>query len=111
MPNKTAYRSELLGALHETMADLFKAGKLSAAKMRDYDAMCLVAQPNPSATEITVRGVNFEVFKDRNGAWRWHMIDKNGRVLAVSGEGFPSKTKATSALEIVVKAFETRAAA
>lgn len=42
-----------------------------------------------------------EVFKDENGEWRWTLIQKNGRIMADSGEGYSRKAGAIKAWEKV----------
>jgi hypothetical protein len=36
----------------------------------------------------------FEVYKDKSGKFRWRLIHTNGRVIAKSGEVYPTKVKA-----------------
>ena len=35
-------RTDLLAAIHETAADLHRAGTLKAETMREFDALCLI---------------------------------------------------------------------
>ena len=32
--------------------------------------------------------MKFEIYKDENGDWRWRLVARNGRIIAVSGEGY-----------------------
>jgi uncharacterized protein YegP (UPF0339 family) len=36
----------------------------------------------------------FEIYKDKSGKFRWRLTHTNGRVVAKSGEGYPTKVKA-----------------
>lgn len=47
----------------------------------------------------------FYVFKDKAGAWRWHLKAGNGRIIA-QGESHTRKADAIRAVETVQSAFE-----
>ena len=36
----------------------------------------------------------YEVYKDKSGKFRWRLTHTSGRVIARSGEGYPTKVKA-----------------
>jgi putative transcriptional regulator len=63
---KKKYRSEALGALHESMTDLYKAGLIDTKTMREFDASCLTTVERLSPRQIaTLRkrsGVSQAVF-------------------------------------------------
>jgi uncharacterized protein YegP (UPF0339 family) len=40
---------------------------------------------------------NYQLFEDRSGQWRWHLVGGNGRVVATSGESFASRYDAERA--------------
>jgi DNA-binding transcriptional regulator YiaG len=42
---KGKYKTELLGAVHETAVGLHKVGVISEKEMREYDKDCLVQTP------------------------------------------------------------------
>ena len=42
------YRSEICEAVHEEVMAEFEAGLISEARMREYDEMCLVQEPEES---------------------------------------------------------------
>jgi DNA-binding transcriptional regulator YiaG len=45
---KKKYRSKALGAVHEAMEDLHRAGLLDTKTMREFDASCLTSVENVS---------------------------------------------------------------
>ncbi|MDR0318722.1 MAG: hypothetical protein LBI09_01655 [Nitrososphaerota archaeon] len=42
---KTKYQSEALKVIHEDMKGMYELGIITEAKMREYDKMCLVQEP------------------------------------------------------------------
>jgi putative transcriptional regulator len=60
------YRSDALGALHETVEGLHNAGLLDKQTMRDFDASCLTGVKQLSAKQIAAvrkhAGVSQAVF-------------------------------------------------
>ncbi len=55
METKPEYRSEALGAIHETMAALESIGAISKVTMREFDAACL--QPVQELDPETIRAL------------------------------------------------------
>jgi putative transcriptional regulator len=49
---KKKYRSKVLGAVHEAMADLHRAGLLDTTTMREFDASCLTPVENVTPRQI-----------------------------------------------------------
>jgi len=45
--------------------------------------------------------VTFEIFQDRAGKWRWRLRHENGNIIADSGEGYSTKSKAKEGIEVV----------
>ena len=45
--------------------------------------------------------MHFELFRDGTGDWRWRLKARNGRVIAVSGEGYQNKADAEGAIDLV----------
>lgn len=43
----------------------------------------------------------FEVYKDNRGEWRWKFRASNGRIIAVSSEGYINKQDCEHGIEIV----------
>jgi uncharacterized protein len=41
------------------------------------------------------------LYKDRKGEWRFRLVAGNGKILAVSSEGYSSKRNALYALDLV----------
>lgn len=35
--------------------------------------------------------MKFEIYKDRKKEWRWRLKARNGKIIAVSGEGYKRK--------------------
>ena len=52
MATKAKARSAILGVVHETAADLRKAGFIDKRRMRHYDALCLTPVPEYSSDAI-----------------------------------------------------------
>ena len=42
------YKSEIYEVIHESAVEKFKIGAISEARMREYDEMCLVQEPETS---------------------------------------------------------------
>lgn len=43
-----------------------------------------------------------EFYKDKRGEWRWRVVAKNGRILAISSESYKRKHNAVIAYNKVV---------
>jgi len=69
------------------------AGKAPAAKAD--------AGTGAAAGEATTKG--FEIYKDKAGEWRWRLRAANDELVAVSEEGFASKSSVSRALGVVRK--------
>ena len=52
MKTKSASKSRILEAVHETATDLPSAGFISKRRMREYDALCLDPIPRYSSNKI-----------------------------------------------------------
>lgn len=48
--------------------------------------------------------MKFIVYKDKAGEWRWHIVARNGRIVADSGEGYLTKGNAQASVKRLVKA-------
>jgi putative transcriptional regulator len=63
---KKKYRSRALGALHEAMEDLYRAGLIDTKTMREFDASCLTPVEKLSPRQIAAMrrraGVSQAVF-------------------------------------------------
>jgi uncharacterized protein YegP (UPF0339 family) len=105
------YRSKALRALHETMSDLHAAGSLTDDKMKDFDAMCLVAEGATRAAMRRNRPLSFVTHADTDRLWRWRMVDLAGRVVASSKKGFRTRDEAAKAAEDVKAALRSTLAA
>jgi len=46
---KMKYRSDILQTIHENATANYEIGAISKAKMQEYDAMCLVSEPDAFA--------------------------------------------------------------
>ncbi len=66
--------------------------KRALARIRDHVAAADYLRVDPAA---------FELFRDKAGEWRWRLIHENGNVLADSGEGYSSRSKARQGAESV----------
>jgi uncharacterized protein YegP (UPF0339 family) len=45
--------------------------------------------------------MQYNVYKDKSGYWRWTLIAGNNRKIANSGEGYHNKADAVSAINLV----------
>ncbi len=88
-------KSEAFAALHESMSDLHSVGAISDERMREYDESCLEPE------QATTKQLTFSVFKDAAKEWRWRLLAANGRVIAVSGEGYKIKRDCLAAIDLV----------
>ncbi len=52
MTKPKAYKSNILGAIHETTTDLYEAGAMDICTLRKFDAMCLTQVKPLSPDEI-----------------------------------------------------------
>ena len=43
----------------------------------------------------------YYVFKDEKGEWRWYLQAKNGKKIAVSGEGYNDRADCLDAIDLV----------
>lgn len=43
----------------------------------------------------------FEIFRDAEGQWRWHLLHDNGNIIADSGEGYTTKQNCQLGIESV----------
>ena len=44
------YKSEIYKVVHQDAIEMFKIGAISEARMREYDEMCLVQEPDTANT-------------------------------------------------------------
>ena len=44
---------------------------------------------------------SFRVYQDAAGEWRWRLVSANGRILAVSGEGYRHRADCLHGVELV----------
>ena len=42
--------------------------------------------------------MKFEIYQDRKKEWRWRLKSKNGRILAMSSEGYKRKAYASKVI-------------
>lgn len=52
-----------------------------------------------------MRTIKIQYFKDKRGAWRWHIISSNGKTMATSGESFTRRGKARQSVESMIAHF------
>ena len=59
--------------------------------------------PNPVATvaEKPAGPVSFELFKDAKKEFRWKLKAANGKVMAVSNDGYSTKASCQSAINLI----------
>ena len=66
--------------------------KRALSRVRDHVAAADYLRVDPTA---------FEMFQDAAGKWRWRLIHENGNILADSGQGYSSRSKARQGLDSV----------
>ena len=49
----------------------------------------------------------FELYKDKKSEWRWRLIAKNKKVIAVSGEGYKEKRSAVRMIGKIILLADT----
>ncbi len=77
------------------------SGEGYASKSNAKRALARVREHVAAADYLRVDPAAFEMFQDRAGEWRWRLIHENGNILADSGEGYSSRSKARQGLESV----------
>jgi len=77
------------------------SGEGYASKSNAKRALAKVREHVAAADYLRVDPVAFEMFRDAGGEWRWRLIHENGNVLADSGEGYSSRSKARQGLDSV----------
>jgi uncharacterized protein len=45
--------------------------------------------------------MKFHIYKDSTGEWRWRLKAANGKIVADSGEGYPSKQSCRNGIDLV----------
>lgn len=45
--------------------------------------------------------MQYRMFKDTAGYWRWHLLAANNRIIANSGEGYWNKADCQAAINLV----------
>ena len=77
------------------------SGEGYASKSNATRALGRVREHVAAADYLRVDPTAFEVFEDAAGEWRWRLIHENGSVLADSGQGYASRSKARQGLDSV----------
>ncbi len=57
----------------------------------------------PVADTLTMETGAFDLYKDKADKWRWRLLAANGEIIADSGEGYSSRSKATQGLMSVYR--------
>ncbi|QKY16738.1 DUF1508 domain-containing protein [Halorubrum sp. CBA1229] len=77
------------------------SGQGYASKSNAERALARVREHVAAADYLRVDPTAFEMFRDAGGEWRWRLIHENGNVLADSGQGYSSRSKARQGLDSV----------
>ncbi len=77
------------------------SGEGYASKSNAKRALGRVREHVATADYLRVDPAAFEVYLDAGSEWRWRLIHENGNVLADSGEGYASRSKARQGLDSV----------
>ncbi len=86
---------------HDNGNVLGDSGEGYSSKSNAKRALGRVREHVAAADYLRVDPAAFEVFRDAGGEWRWRLIHENGNVLADSGEGYSSRSKARQGLDSV----------
>lgn len=54
-----------------------------------------------AADYLQIDPVAFEIYRDQAGEYRWRLLHENGNILAVSGQGYTSRSNARNGIESV----------
>ena len=87
-PKAKAEKAALVDAAAEAAAEIEAEATESAA-------------PKADATASTGSTKGFEIFEDETGEWRWRLIASNGEPVAVSEQGFSTKSGVVRSLDVV----------
>ncbi|WP_144926083.1 HVO_2922 family protein [Halorubrum salsamenti] len=86
---------------HDNGNVISDSGEGYASKSNAKRALGRVREHAAAADYLQVDPTAFEMFRDAAGEWRWRLIHENGNVLADSGEGYSSRSKARQGLDSV----------
>ena len=86
---------------HDNGNIISDSGEGYASKSNAKRALGRVREHVAAADYLRVDPTAFEVFRNAGGEWRWRLIHENGNVLADSGEGYSSRSKARQGLDSV----------
>jgi large subunit ribosomal protein L21 len=78
-----------------------KAALVDAAPDAEAAPEAEAAAPEVEATESAGSTRGFEIFEDTQGEWRWRLVASNGEPVAVSEQGFSSKSGVVRSLDVV----------
>ncbi|EMA68050.1 HVO_2922 family protein [Halorubrum kocurii] len=86
---------------HDNGNVISDSGEGYASKSNAKRALGRVREHAAAADYLRVDPTAFEMFRDAAGQWRWRLIHENGNVLADSGQGYASRSKARQGLDSV----------
>ena len=86
---------------HDNGEIIGDSGEGYASKSNAKRALSRVREHVAAADYLRVDPTAFELFRDAAGEWRWRLIHENGNILADSGEGYSSRSKARQGAESV----------
>jgi len=52
--------------------------------------------------------LHFQIFRDVQQQWRWHLVSPNNRIIASSGEGYHNQNDCLDAIQIVKSTSNSR---
>ena len=96
--NAGEHRWRLVANNDEIIAD---CGSGYASRSSLEKALDRVREYGPDANTLTVGAAAIEVYEDAAGEYRWRLRHRNGTILAVSGEGYSSRSKAIDGVNSV----------
>ncbi len=86
---------------HDNGEIIGDSGEGYSSKSNLKRALGRVREHVAAADYLRVDPTAFELFRDKAGKWRWRLIHENGNILADSGEGYSSRSKARQGAESV----------
>ena len=96
--NAGEYRWRLTADNGEVVAD---SGEGYSDRSGATEAVERVTGYAPEADALDVNGTVFELYEDNAEEWRWRLRNRNGKIVADSGEGYGKRSKARAAIDSV----------
>ena len=87
--------------VHDNGNILADSGEGYSSRNEAENAVDRVLSHIPETDRLDIGDAAFELYEDRGDEWRWRLRHRNGNIIADSGEGYSSRTKARDGIESV----------